>query len=993
MNCQRCGSDRLSPTGVCAVCGAPPVDTAVTMLAPAISGVMITSDNPTVLLAPMPSATAVLGSGTRHATASLSVGQAFGSRYHIIRQLGAGGMGVVYQAWDAELGVAVALKVIRPEVLSDPISAGEVEKRFKRELVLARTVTHKNVVRIHDLGSIDDIKYLTMPFIEGESLAQILQRRGKLPIAETIAIAKQVAEGLSAAHEVGVIHRDLKPENIMIAADATAFIMDFGIARTVTGTGTATAMGSVMGTLEYMSPEQAQGLTLDQRTDIYSFGLILYDMLTARQRVARHANPMSEMMSRMQNAPPSVRQLDAQLPEALDQIIARCLQPKADVRYAKTADLAADLAALSPDGHRLVRASSKSLVIPATIAAAILAVAAAGWFFAKSGGPPPAAAPVRPVSVLVANFENRAQDPLLDGLVEQAVGVGIEGASFVSIYPRREALRLVSEQKLGPALNEDAARLIAIREGVDRVVAGSVAAKGDRYDLAVRVVNPDDGQALLTWNTEASGKGDVLNAVGRLAAKVRGALGDRTLDPSGLKNEETFTAGSLEAAHHYVQGQELQWAGKYEEALASYQKAVQLDSTLGRAYAGLGAVSGNLGRRQEAENYYKQAIEHIDRMTDREKYRTRAGYYLLGHDARKGADELEALIKQFPADSSALANLGYASFFQRDMTKALDLGRRASAIYPKNVLRKNNVALYAMYAGDFDTARREAEEVLKLNAAFTKAHVAIGLSNLAQGKTAEAEAAYRRLEPLSGTGADFAVAGLADLALYQGKTADAERVLQQALENKTQNRSVTSRARLLVTLAEVRAHQRRNADAAALAEEALTTAGENGIMFLAGRVLLDAGRSPRTLELAKGLALKLDDEPHVYAKLLEGEADLKRGDARAALARFKEAQDVSDTWLGRFGLGRAYLEAGGNLQAESEFDRCLKRRGEVTAALLDDVPTYRWLAPVYFHLGRTKEAIKAGSGADAFKTFLDIKSGADSTDPMITEARKLAASK
>ena len=902
-------------------------------------------------------------------------------------------MGVVYQAWDAELGVAVALKVIRPEVLTDPVSAGEVERRFKRELVLARTVTHKNVVRIHDLGSIDDIKYLSMPFIEGESLAQVLQRRGKLPVSETIAIAKQVAGGLAAAHEVGVIHRDLKPENIMISADGTALIMDFGIARTVAGTGTATAMGSVMGTLEYMSPEQAQGQQLDQRTDIYSFGLILYDMLTGRQRIARHANPMSEMMSRMQTAPAAIRQLEAQIPEAVEQIVSRCLEPKADARYAKTSELAAELESLSPDGHRLVRARSKSFVLPATIAAAVLILVVAGWLFTRSRAPAVPATPARPVSVLVANFENRAQDPLLDGLVEQAVGVGIEGASFVTVYPRRDALRLASEQKLGPALNEDTARLVAIREGVDKVVSGSVALNGERYKLAVRVVNPDDGKAILTWDTDASGKGDVLNAVGRLAAKVRSTLGDRTLDESGLKNEETFTAATLEAAHAYVQGQELQWAGQYEKAIASYQQAVAADPTLGRAYAGLGAVSGSLGRRTEAEEYYKQAIKNIDRMTDREKYRTRAGYYLLGHDARKGADELKALIKQFPADSSALANLALASFFQRDMANALDLGRRASAIYPKNVLRRNNVALYAMYAGDFDTAKREAEEVLKLNSSFAKAHVAVALSSLAQGKPDEAAAAYGRLAPVSATGADFAAWGLADLALYQGKTADAERVLQQALDPKTQGRSATSRARLLAMLAEVRVEQRRPADAIALAEEALTTAADPPIMFLAGRVLLDAGRAPRATELSKALALKLDDEPHVYGKLLEGEAELKRGDPRAALARFKEAQDVSDTWLGRFGLGRAYLAAQGYTEADSEFDRCLKRRGEVTAALLDDVPTYRWLVPVYYYLGRTKEAITPGSGAEAFKTFLATRAGADSTDPMIADARKLSSVK
>src|SRR5690349_6843020 len=244
-------------------------------------------------------------SGTTAGISSLSIGQAFGNRYHIIRTLGAGGMGVVYQAWDDELGVAVALKVIRPEVLLDPGSAGEVERRFKRELVLARQVTHKHVVRIHDLGELDGIKYLTMPFVEGENLADVLKQQGRIPVPQAISIARQVASGLAAAHEVGVVHRDLKPENVMIAADGGALIMDFGISRSISHTGTATALGAVMGTLEYMAPEQAQGQAVDHRADIYSFGLLLYDMLTGRQRIARRDNAMSEMMSRMQHAPPS----------------------------------------------------------------------------------------------------------------------------------------------------------------------------------------------------------------------------------------------------------------------------------------------------------------------------------------------------------------------------------------------------------------------------------------------------------------------------------------------------------------------------------------------------------------------------------------------------------------------------------------------------------------------------------------------------------------
>ena len=207
----------------------------------------------------------------------LTVGQSFGPRYHIIKVLGMGGMGAVYQAWDAELGVAVALKVIRTDSRRQRVSA-EAEKRFKQELLLARQVTHKNVVRIHDLGEIHGIKYITMPYIKGRDLATVLRAEGRRPVAHALHVARQIADGLLAAHEAGVVHRDLKPANVMISGsgdDLQALIMDFGISASTD----EAASGGIVGTLEYMSPEQGSGLAVDSRADIYAFGLFLYEML------------------------------------------------------------------------------------------------------------------------------------------------------------------------------------------------------------------------------------------------------------------------------------------------------------------------------------------------------------------------------------------------------------------------------------------------------------------------------------------------------------------------------------------------------------------------------------------------------------------------------------------------------------------------------------------------------------------------------------------
>src|SRR3954468_11324821 len=302
----------------------------------------------------------------------LSPGQAFGHRYHIIRALGVGGMGAVYQAWDAELGVTVAIKVIRPDVMADPAAAADIERRFKRELLLARQVTHKNVVRIHDLGDIDGIKYITMPYVDGADLATVLKREGTLPIARVLSVARAVASGLGEAHQAGVVHRDLKPANIMIDAEDEAIIMDFGIARStgapaghaVPGANTIvrtlqsaaqnsdrTVLGAVVGTVEYMAPEQARGLHVDQRADVYAFGLILYDLLVGHSRLATAENPLSELQARMQQAPPRLKTLVPNVPDAVDEIIARCLEPDPDQRFQSTGEIAEALAALDDRGN------------------------------------------------------------------------------------------------------------------------------------------------------------------------------------------------------------------------------------------------------------------------------------------------------------------------------------------------------------------------------------------------------------------------------------------------------------------------------------------------------------------------------------------------------------------------------------------------------------------------------------------------------------------
>ena len=303
-----------------------------------------------------------------------------------------------------------------------------------------------------------------------------------------------MVDGLSAAHLAGVVHRDLKPDNVMIDADGHAIIMDFGISRSLTGTGAGTMMGAVVGTLEYMSPEQARGELADQRSDIYSLGLILYDLLVGRRRFAVATSPMSEAMARMQRAPPPIRTLEPAVPEAVEWIVARCLEPDPAKRYQTVAELSLDLDRLDADGRGRV-APSRPWLVPdfasswprwaqlALVAAvallaaapvvALVGILAGGWLTSAKRHH----STREPVSVLIADFENRTGDPVFEGSLEQALGIAIEGASFITSYPRDAARRLATQLQEGAGLDESHARLVALREGIKVILAGSIDSK------------------------------------------------------------------------------------------------------------------------------------------------------------------------------------------------------------------------------------------------------------------------------------------------------------------------------------------------------------------------------------------------------------------------------------------------------------------------------------------------------------------------------------
>jgi serine/threonine protein kinase/predicted Zn-dependent protease len=931
------------------------------------------------------------------ASGPLAIGERFGSRYRITRLLGLGGMGAVYEAWDAELGVSVALKVVRPEIAGDSTSAHDLERRFKRELLLARQVTHKNVVRIHDLGEINGIKYITMPYIDGQDLGTILKTEGRLPIPRALSIARQALSGLVAAHAEGIVHRDLKPANIMVNTADQALLMDFGIARSIDlpadqitpghhrtrpGMFGETMVGAVVGTIHYMAPEQAKGQTVDHRADIYAFGLILRDMLVGLDRRMGAPTAFAELQQRLDHAPPSLKTIEPAIPESLDRVVSRCVAPEAADRYQTTADLEADLNRLDDNGELIPIKRVVGLRLFGMVAALAGVLIGGSWYYARKPLPPEP----DPVSVLIADFQNGTGDPTFDRTLEPMLRRALEGASFITAYDRSTVTSLGATAAAD--LNEAAARELAVKQGVGVVLSGSLERQGNGYGISVKAAQTVTGDVVADVTGRASSKDQVLEAAIKLVTDVRTALGDPTSDSAQMFAMASVSATSLEVLRHYATAREAASNGQFEEERQSYARAVELDPNFGIGYQALANVSVNLGNLQDADKYIKEALSHLDGMTERERYTTRGMYNRMTGDYQQCVKEYRDMIDRYPADVLAHNNLALCLTNLRDMPRALDEMRRVVKILPKRALFRINLALTSNYAGDFQAAEQEARVVQDLGNPQWGL-LALAYAQLGQGQVAQAAESYQALAKINALGASQAASGLGDLAAYEGRFSDAVRILEQGAAADLTADNADRAAAKFASLAHVQLSRGQKSAAIAAAQKALTNSMSVTVRFQAARSFVEAGEIARARPLIERLASELGAEPQAYAKIVEGEYALKSGDPRQAIKVLTEANTLLDTWLGHFDLGRAYLEVGAFVQADSEFDTCLRRRGEALEILLEGEPTYAYLPQVYYYKGLVREALKNASFAESFREYLKIR-GQSKEDSLLPEVRRRA---
>lgn len=921
-------------------------------------------------------------------------------------------MGVVYQAWDQELGVGVALKVIRPEVMADPQSAHDIERRFKRELLLSRQVTHRNVVRIHDLGEVNGIKYITMPFIEGISLASMLTAKGKIPVSEVLPIARDIAAGLCAAHEAGVVHRDLKPENVMLASDGSAIIMDFGISRSATPRPVQpgeskpsspkrsptfdaamapglTMVGTVVGTLDYMAPEQAKAESIDQRADVYSFGLIVRDMLLGLRKTSG-TTAIEDMMARIKTAPPGVRTVDPQVPEPVDEVVSRCLQPDPAARYQTSQELLAQLERLDDEGHLKPEPRRLTWKNGAGAAVLLLALLTATWWLSRS---PPLPKAHEPVPVLVADFDNQSGDPAFAGAVEQTLAIALEGASYITVFKTKDARAIAAQLAPGRGnrITQEVGQLIARREGIKVLVHGAIARESGGYRIELRAIDPVTGNPIATTNQIVTDKAQVLTTVASMATTVREALGESKSEMTKVAAAETVSASSLEAMGAYARGQELNYAGRQFDALKAFQEAVALDPGLARAYAGMGVIYAALKQDAKVEESYKNALKHLDRMSEREKYRTLGGYYLLvTHNYEKAIENYGMLVRQYPADDTGHANLAYAYLNVRNVPRAVEEGRKAIEIYPKNTLQRTNYAMYSMFAGDFATAIAESKTVLEANPSYEYAMLTVANSQVGTGDLDGARQTWTRLDAVSPLGASMAGLGQADLAMTLGRNREAVRLLTAAIKTDEAAGSTGEASAKYVALAEAYQAMGDRGAAVRSARMAASLRVHESVLFPAALVLSESGSAEDAgfaTELAATLENMLQSQTSSYGRLILGTVALKQKRLRDALDAFRDAQKLHDSWFAHLMLGRVYLEANRFAEAVAEFELCVKRKGEATDVFFENTSTSRYLSPVYYWLGRAQEGLGAATAAKtSYQQFVNLRAESDPADPLAADA-------
>ncbi len=625
---------------------------------------------------------------------ALAPGTLLGGRYEITQMLGQGGMGAVYKAKDREVDRFVALKVIKPALAVDP----EILARFKQELILARQVTHKNVIRIFDLGEAEGIKFITMEFIEGQDLKSLVTEKGKLSNEEIAKVMEQVCLALDAAHGEGVVHRDLKPQNIMIDKSGRVAVMDFGIARS-TEAGGMTQTGALLGTPEYMSPEQVMGEHVDARSDLFTFGVILYQLLLG-QMPFKAETVQAAMFKRTREKAKAPIEVNPEVPKMLSDITAKCLEMDPNLRYQSAGEILTDLTIWQGGGTKVFPATvqvpvhphapaRKNAILFSGIGVAVVLLGIIGYVvrerFAGPAGPAPPA-----TALAILPFRNASGDASLDWLgssVAEMLSTDVGQSARLRTVSSERVGQIVRDLRITPDTSLDAPTIARVAEfsNADVIVWGQYAKFGDqiRIDATVQDVRHSRTTQL---KTDAASDKEILATVDHLAADIRASL---DLSKSAVQELQAMsfkpTSASLPALREYNDGLQLARQGKNLDAVQKFEASTQDDPDFAMAYSQLARAYKELGQDNEAEQSSRKAVELSDKLPDQEKFLIAARNDEILNNYPKAIEAYQNIVKLAPDNADILFDLGRMQENASMFDKASDTFKRVITLDPKRV--------------------------------------------------------------------------------------------------------------------------------------------------------------------------------------------------------------------------------------------------------------------------------------------------------------------